>query len=150
MDTEEKPRNGSVTSYSSSQNIDSFVLKHETLLLNQLEEKGEKFDDDKYDLVEDACDNLLAAENRTSDNLIDKSALEFSDVSPHGVDSKSESKVGKRSRLKSLISLVLGTTDLKIFTEWTFVLYGISTFLYCFGYGIPFVLLPDMAERNGK
>ena len=55
-----------------------------------------------------------------------------------------------RSRTISVATLTLGTTNVKLFKDWRFILYTLSTFLYCFGYGIPFVLLPDMAESNGK
>ena len=54
------------------------------------------------------------------------------------------------SKMGSMVKAVLGTTNLDIFRDLRFVLFGLSTFLYCFGYGIPFVLLPDMAELNGK
>ena len=53
-------------------------------------------------------------------------------------------------RIKWIASVVLGTTDLTLFKERVFVLYGVSTFLYSFGYGIPFLLVPDMAELNGR
>ena len=56
----------------------------------------------------------------------------------------------QQSKIRSTVMAVLGTTNLDIFRDWKFLLFGLSTFLYCFGYGIPFVLLPDMAELNGK
>ena len=56
----------------------------------------------------------------------------------------------QHSKIRSTVMAVLGTTNLDIFRDWKFLLFGMSTFLYCFGYGIPFVLLPDMAELNGK
>ena len=52
--------------------------------------------------------------------------------------------------VKSIASLLLGTTNLHLFKDPGFILYGVSTFLFTFGYGIPFVLIPDMGELNGK
>ena len=54
----------------------------------------------------------------------------------------------QNSKIVSLFKTVTGTTGL--FRNGKFILFGVSIFLYCFGYGIPFVLLPDMAEMNGK
>ena len=61
-----------------------------------------------------------------------------------------QDKEKQHSKLRSTARAVLGTTNIDIFRDWKFLLFGLSTFLYCFGYGIPFVLLPDMAELNGK
>ena len=59
-------------------------------------------------------------------------------------------KGNQHSRRGSLLTAILGTSNLHIFKDWKFVLYGLSTFLYCSGDGIPFILFPDMAEKNGK
>ena len=56
----------------------------------------------------------------------------------------------QKHTVKSIASLLLGTTNLHLFKDPGFILYGVSTFLFTFGYGIPFVLIPDMGELNGK
>ena len=56
----------------------------------------------------------------------------------------------KRAKIVSVVTAILGTSNLHLFKDRNFVLYGLSAFLYSFGDGIPFILLPDMAEMNGK
>ena len=63
---------------------------------------------------------------------------------------KTGNNIEHRSRIMRIASLLLGTTNLSLFKDVSFVLYCLSTFLYSFGYAIPFVLVPDMAEKNGK
>lgn len=108
---------------------------------------------DKDIAVDGICDvRVTASLGHTHRKIQDEctsnssSATNQSNVSTQDLSNE----IRRRSKIGSIVGVVLGTTNLHLFKNWKFVLFGISTFLYCFGYGIPFVLLPDMAEINGK
>ena len=89
---------------------------------------------------------LANRDSQTNRSLNKTVKMNSSNICSKHVVSDTEHKFGA----KKIASLILGTTNLSMFKDVGFVLYGVSTFLFCFGLGIPYVLLPDMAEMNGK
>ena len=81
--------------------------------------------------------------------LVNKSGRELVTMEQNSTQDLSNKSI-QHSRRGSMLTAILGTSNFHIFKDWKFVLYGLSTFLYCSGDGIPFILFPDMAEKNGK
>ena len=114
---------------------------HRELIVDRILETAKESQDDTY----------VISVMKTEPKFIDKARGPIAmtgerrskgDTSPCGIK--------QQSRLRAGVRTVLGITNVNMFTDCKFVLFGISTFLYSFGYGIPFILLPDMAELNGK
>ena len=125
--------------YSSTSRVRVNLEEHETLLIKQLEDT-----DGIY--TKAFKDNERICLNSQEQCNLDKHTKEINKDSPHAIVGHTE----QPSRIKSMLALLLGTTNVNLFKDVGFILYGVSTFLFTFGYGIPFVLLPDMAEMNGK